>query len=252
MPPLAEQTAKARKLVAILREPEYRRALRRGVAASVEHQAIPLRGDFLTVIDAGANRGQFATFAAFRFPRADLLCFEPLPKAAARLRRAVGNVGRLTLWNVALGATDEQAELHVSAADDSSSLLAIGQRQREEFPGTEERSTATVAVRRLDGLLAPTALRSPVLLKIDVQGGELAVLQGAEAILGLIDAVLVEVSFVELYTGQALADAVWDHLRGHGFSCRGVWSITYGRSGECLQGDLLFGRVGFEPLDVSQ
>ena len=250
MPLLAEQAAKARKLLAVLQEPEYRRALRHGVAASVEHEAMPLRGDFLTVIDAGANKGQFATFAARRFPRAALLCFEPLPEAAARLRRAVGNVRRLKLWNVALGAADEQAEFHVSAADDSSSLLAIGARQREEFPGTAERTTTKVDVRRLDGLLEPNDLENPVLLKIDVQGGELAVLQGAEAILASIDAVLVEVSFVELYTGQALADAVWDHLRRHGFSCRGVWSMTYGRSGECLQGDLLFARVGFEPLAV--
>ena len=250
MPRLAEQAAKARKLLVVLQVPEYRRALRHGVAASVEHDAMPLRGDFLTVIDAGANKGQFATFAARRFPRAALLCFEPLPEAAARLRRAVGNVGRLKLWNVALGTADEQAEFHVSAADDSSSLLAIGARQLAEFPGTAERTTTKVDVRRLDGLLEPTELSRPVLLKIDVQGGELAVLQGAEAILGSIDAVLVEVSFVELYTGQALADEVWDHLRGHGFTCRGVWSMTYSRGGECLQGDLLFARAGFEPLAV--
>jgi len=250
VPPLAAHVAKARKLLAVLRVPDYRRALRHGVAASVEHEAMPLRGDFLTVIDAGANKGQFAIFAARRFPRAALLCFEPLPDAAARLRRAVGNVGRLKLWNVALGAADGQAEFHVSAADDSSSLLAIGARQRAEFPGTAERMTTTVDVRRLDGLLEPTELTRPVLLKIDVQGGELAVLQGAEASLESIDAVLVEVSFVELYTGQALADEVWEHLRHHGFSCRGVWSMTYGRSGECLQGDLLFARAGFEPLAV--
>ena len=89
-----------------------------------------------------------------------------------------------------------------------------------------------------------------MLLKIDVQGGELGVLQGAEEILQSIDAVLVEVSFVELYAGQALADEVWRHLQSHGFSCRGVWSMTYGVRGECLQGDLLFARAGFEPLSV--
>jgi FkbM family methyltransferase len=247
---VTQQAARFRKLLAVLREPRYRRALRYGVAASVEHEAIPLRNGFQTVIDAGANRGQFAVFAARRFPHATLICFEPLPEPGAQLRRAVGSHDRLKLWDVALGAANEEAEFHVSAADDSSSLLPIGQRQREEFPGTGERTTTKVQVRRLDDLFQPGELIAPILLKIDVQGGELAVLQGAEGILPAIDAVLVEVSFIELYAGQALADEVWDYLRSHGFSCRGVWSLSYGHKQECLQGDLLFARAGFEPLDV--
>jgi FkbM family methyltransferase len=250
VPALAQHVAKARKLTAVLREPKYRRALRYRVAASVEHEAMPLRADFRTVLDAGANKGQFATFAARRFPGSALICFEPLPQAGARLRKAVGNPRRLELYAVALGAENGEADFHVSAADDSSSLFAIGDRQRQEFPETAERTTIRVQVRRLDDLIEASALTAPVLLKIDVQGGELAVLQGAAGILESIDAVLVEVSFVELYTGQALADDVWEHLRGYGFSCRGVWSMTYGHRGECLQGDLLFARPGFEPLDI--
>jgi FkbM family methyltransferase len=202
------------------------------------------------VIDAGANRGQFAVFAARRFPGATLICFEPLPGPRAQLRRAFGTIDRVRVSDVALGAANKEAEFHVSAADDSSSLLPIGHRQREAFPGTDERTTMTVQVRRLDEVLRPDELVTPVLLKIDVQGGELGVLQGAEALLGSIDAVLVEVSFVELYSGQGLADEVWAHLQSHGFSWRGVWSMTYGPRRECLQGDLLFARAGFEPLSV--
>jgi hypothetical protein len=59
---------------------------------------------------------------------------------------------------------------------------------------------------------------------------------------------LIEASFVELYTGQALIDELWAFAREHGFSCRGVWSATYSRGGECLLADLLFARDGFEPL----
>jgi FkbM family methyltransferase len=202
------------------------------------------------VIDAGANRGQFAVFAARRFPGAALICFEPLPGPRAQLRRAVGRLDTLKVSDVALGAASQEAEFHVSAADDSSSLLPIGQRQREAFPGTDERATISVRVRRLDEVLRPEELVAPVLVKIDVQGGELGVLQGAQGLLRSIDAVLVEVSFVELYAGQALADEVWGHLHSHGFSCRGVWSITHGAKRECLQGDLLFARAGFEPLSV--
>jgi FkbM family methyltransferase len=218
------------------------------VAASVEHEAIPLRDDFGTVIDVGANRGQFAVFAARRFPRATLICFEPLPGPRAQIRRAVPDATRLRLLDVAIGSVAGEAEFHVSAADDSSSLLPIGQRQRVVFPGTEELSTMTVQVRRLDDVLAADELTGPTLLKVDVQGGELAVLQGAQQLLASVDAVLIEASFVELYAGQALIDAVWQELRNQGFSCRGIWSPTYGPQGECVQGDLLFARREFEPL----
>jgi FkbM family methyltransferase len=209
---------------------------------------MPLRRDFRTVIDAGANRGQFAVYAARRFPQAVLICFEPLPAPADKLRRAVGIVDRLRVSEFALGAVSEAADFHVSAADDSSSLLPIGQRQREAFPGTGERTTIRIQVRRLDEVLRAEEMVEPVLLKIDVQGGELGVLQGADKVVRSIDAILVEVSFVELYSGQALADEVWDHLRSRGFSCRGIWSMTYGMGGRCLQGDLLFARRGFDPF----
>jgi FkbM family methyltransferase len=214
----------------------------------VEHDAIHLRRDFKTVIDAGANRGQFAVFAARRFPEAAIICFEPLPEPLARLRQATGNSPRVTLHDIALAETSGLAEFHVSVADDSSSLLPITPLQRTVFPGTEEQATRTVQIRRLDDVLRGGALLAPVLLKIDVQGGELGVLRGADDLMPSIDAVLVEVSFVELYAGQALADEVWSHLSSRGFSCRGAWSTAYGPRGECLQSDLLFARFGFDPL----
>jgi hypothetical protein len=87
-------------------------------------------------------------------------------------------------------------------------------------------------------------------LKLDVQGGELDALYGAEQLLQSVDAVLIEASFVELYEGQPLVGDVFDYLRSRRFSCVGVWSITYGRAKECLWGDFLFARDGFEPLNA--
>ncbi|MHB8656573.1 MAG: FkbM family methyltransferase [Solirubrobacteraceae bacterium] len=248
MPTFSRSVGRARKLASVLTQADYRRGLRHGVAASVEHEAIPLRRDFRTVIDAGANRGQFALVAAHRFPSATLLCFEPLSAPRARLVRVLEGRSGTRTFDVALGAKDETADFHVAGADDSSSLLPIGSRQRHEFPETAQRTTTTVQARRLDGVLSHRDLVAPVLLKIDVQGGELGVLQGAGGLLDSVDAVLVEASFIELYDGQALVDEVWELLHGAGFASRGVWSLVYGRQGICLQGDFLFARAEFEPF----
>lgn len=248
MPQFKRAFQRLQKLSRVLGEPSYRRGLRHGVAASTEHEAIPFRRDFATVVDVGANRGQFALFAARSFPRASLICFEPLEQPRARLRRVMAHRSGFRVFEVAASEQSGTAEFHVSRADDSSSLLPIGQRQRESFPGTEEQATIRVEVRRLDEVLQATDLAFPALLKIDVQGGELGVLKGATAVLGSVSAILVEASFVELYDGQPLVDEVWRFADAAGFVCRGIWSASYGTGGECLQADFLFSRPDFDPL----
>jgi hypothetical protein len=83
-------------------------------------------------------------------------------------------------------------------------------------------------------------LKSPALLKIDVQGYELAVLHGCASLLPRFSHVYIECSFVELYAGQALAAEVIEHLSDHGFDLRGVYNVQYDPLGCALQADLLF------------
>lgn len=239
---------RARKLARTLAEPRYRRALRHGVAAATEHEAIPFRRDFATIIDVGANRGQFAVFADLAFPSAKIICFEPLSEPLARLRRVMAGRPGFTAFPFALSDERRTANFHVAEAEDSSSLFPIGERQRQSFRGTAERTTTAVQVRRLDEVLQPSDLINPVLLKADVQGGELGVLQGAGDLLEAVDAILVESSFVELYEGQPLVDDIWSFTSAAGFVCRGVWSVTYDARGHCLQADVLFSRREFVPL----
>ncbi len=231
---------RARKLARLASDPGYWPALRKGVAASVEHSRIPLEPGFATVLDVGASRGQFALFAARRFPRAEIHCFEPLPGPAADLRSVLAD--RVVLHRTAVGSSTGMATINVSARDDSSSLLTIGDRQRAEFPGTGAESTIEVPLTTLDDAL-PTAPSRPCLLKIDVQGLELEVLKGAAGTLPSVDAALVECSFVELYEGQALAGDVIEHLRDAGLELAGVHEVSYSADGTAIQADFLFRRA---------
>lgn len=142
---------------------------------------------------------------------------------------------------IAVGSERGELDLHVSARDDSSSLLPIGAGQLNAFPGTQETHRERVRVGVLADFLTASLLR-PTLLKIDVQGYELAVLVGAGGSLELVDEIIVECSFVELYTGQPMADAVVCHLRAAGFALAGVYGVTRTGRGVCLQADLLFRR----------
>ena len=233
---------KVGKLGRLTRRPVYVSALRHGVAAAVEHDRIPFAHDFATVIDVGAGRGQFALVARRRFASASLHCFEPLPEARDKLVALVGSRRDVRIYGFALGSTGTSAQLHISAKGDSSSLLPITPRQVEAFPGTGERDRMVVRQARLDEVMEADRLAAPTLLKIDVQGYELEVLRGAEHVLHLMDEILVECSFAELYADQPLVDGVVCHLQSKGFVPAGVFSVVHDRAGRCLQADFLFQR----------
>jgi len=235
---------RASKIRRLLRRPQLWRAtalgLRDGVFPSLEHASVRFGAQFATVLDVGASRGQFALFALSRFPGAKLICFEPLPEARAIAHKVLE--GRdIELHGVALGSSPGETALHVSARDDSSSLLPIGSQQIAAFPGTQESHEIVVSVDVLETYLAKDIAR-PCLLKIDVQGYELDVLRGAGLGLSCVDEIFVEVSFVELYTGQALADDVIRYLAEHGFRLTDIHDVVRAADGMALQADMLFGR----------
>jgi len=234
---------KLRKFIVLLRRSSWRRAARRGVAAAVEHRAVPFGHDFATVVDVGAHHGQFALLALELFPRARIFCVEPLPDALERLGATVEPVGRVTVLAAAAAAEEGRRQLHVSRKTDSSSLLPILKPYVDAFPGTEEARTLEVEARTLDSMVAER-IRRPCLLKVDAQGGELEVLAGAEASLHQVDVAYVECSFVEFYQGQALADEVIGAFFRCGLRLHGVYSLVRDATGRCLQADLLFRRAG--------
>jgi FkbM family methyltransferase len=141
----------------LLRRPSWRRAVRKGVAAAVEHRNVPFGHDFATVVDVGAHHGQFALLALELFPRSRILCVEPLPDGLQRLRATVEPSGRVT---VLAAAEAGNRELHVSRKTDSSSLLPILKVHVDAFPGTEEACTLEVEAKTLDSMVAERIQRS--------------------------------------------------------------------------------------------
>jgi len=114
---------KSGKLAAIFKSHYYRtRLLRHRVAAGVEHARVISGLDCRTVVDIGANRGQFALVARQCQSQARVISFEPLPAAAATFCAVFADDDRVTLHEVAIGPVPGNATIHISRRDDSSSL----------------------------------------------------------------------------------------------------------------------------------
>ena len=211
------------------------------VFAAVEHSVV-LEGNFATIIDVGANRGQFSLAARNFVPDATIVAFEPLPAAAETYRSVFAADPQVSLYEVALAANVASETMHVSMNDDSSSLRSPSDIQQNLFPGSQEVGSFAVTTARLSRYLSELRVNSPALLKIDVQGSELEVLAGAGQQLALFDVIYCECSFEELYRGQALASSVIQYLDDFGFLLAGVYNPCYDSRGRCVQADLLFRR----------
>lgn len=199
--------------------------------------------DFRSVIDVGASVGTFSAAARHVFPHARVYAFEPLGIAFDEFQRRNGSDPMIHCRRVALGSHKLRLPIHVDRYLYSSSLLRMTGVHQEAFPYTGPVAEEAVEVIPLDDAIPPSCLERPALLKIDVQGYELEVLAGAGTILDAVDALICEMSFVELYAGQPRFDAVYRFIVEHGFEFGGaVHQLRHPRTGEVLQMDGLFRR----------
>lgn len=211
------------------------------VLVGAEHRHI-LDTCLATIVDIGANRGQF-TLASRRWaPCARVIAFEPLSGPARVFRALFADDEQVALHEVAIGPRLERREMHVSARDDSSSLLPISSLQSKIFPGTMEVATIEIKVAPLDAFVPQDKIIGPAMLKLDVQGFEYEALVGCESLLSRFDFIYCECSFVELYSCQKLAADVIEWLAKRGFHIKGMYNPSYDAQGLAVQADLLFHR----------
>jgi len=238
---------KVKKVYRLLSLPGALKYILKMIYPSVEHMhLIKIFDKINTVVDIGANKGQFSSLIRILFPNAFIYAFEPLNNPAIFFKKAFKDDNHTKLFNLAIGPTDEIEEIHVSRREDSSSILPITELQVINFPGTEEIKTEQVVQKRLISVLDSICICKPALLKIDVQGYELQVLEGSKELLQYFDWIYVECSFAELYKGQALAWEIISSLSDHKFKLVGVYNIFY-QNGVAIQGDFLF-KQNFEKL----
>ena len=189
--------------------------------------------EFRTVIDVGVARGTPGLYKVL--PEAVYHLVEPSPDARPHVERLLREING-DYHAVAAGAEDGAVAFFNH--DDISGSSLYAQVEGEALDGQR----IEVPMRRLDSLL-PCDMARPVLLKVDTQGHELAVIEGARELLPTIDAVILETSMMEFRTGIPIFHEVIAAMAARGFV---VYDLLEGHE-RLLDGALAQVDVAFVP-----
>lgn len=169
------------------------------------------------VLDVGANVGQYGRLLRDSGYRGRIVSFEPQREQFERLREAAAGDPAWECRHLALGERDGEAVIHVGGHSETSSFLPVLE-ELHEVDAWRPAGSESVAMSRLDSV-AGEVIRDGErpYLKLDVQGYELAVLEGARATLGRVRALESELAVVPQYAGQPSYREVIDALDAEGF-----------------------------------
>ncbi len=195
--------------------------------------------NFKTIFDIGANEGQFAGAILKLYPTAKIHSFEPLHNTFLKLQENFKNNINVTPYNFALGKYNEDRDIFCNEYSPSSSLLEMLDLHKTNFDFAVKVQPSKISIRRLDDFFNQPVV-GPVLLKIDVQGFEMNVLEGGKNVLKQADVLLIEVSFVRLYKDEPLFDDIYSYLVKEGFYYAGNVEQLMGSDNQILQADALF------------
>jgi len=196
-----------------------------------------------TVLDIGANDGQFALEIHEKLPHAAIYSFEPLHDAYQKLMERMRRVPGFHAFNIGLGEAAATATIHRSSFSPSSSLLPMAALHKKLYPKSAEATPETITLKRLDDIQDELPQSGNLLVKLDVQGYEDKVLRGGSAVIARAKVLITEASYVTLYEGQPLFDDIYTVARELGFIYAGSRERHYSpATGELIYEDALFVR----------
>lgn len=199
-----------------------------------------------TVLDIGANIGQYGQELRrdMRFS-GNIISFEPQSAAFELLKKNAAHDPKWEVNNFALGDKNGTANINIAGNSHSSSLLGMLSSHIDSAPSSSYIGSETTDVKTLDSIIDNyCSVRNNVYLKVDTQGFEHKVIEGAEKSLERIRMIQLEMSLIPLYDGQVLFDDLHGLLTGKGFK---LVSLEQGfvdqRSGHLLQVDGIYHRM---------
>lgn len=197
----------------------------------------------ITIFDVGANRGQSINCYREKFPNCSITSFEPNPATFSLLEKTWGDVHGVTLNPVALTSYTGNASFYATRVSEASSLLPPTEQIIElSSEHKYDHETINVPTMTLDHYCQSNNTPHIDILKLDTQGAELSIMEGAVKLLqeGNISVIYSEVIFAETYKGQTSLTDLMSYLEKYNYK---VWDISpflYTRNERIWAANVLF------------
>ncbi len=197
------------------------------------------------IFDIGANTGQFSVMLFKLGYNGRIVSFEPLSSAYEELKN---KSKKFTGWTIAgrcaLGDVDGEIDINISKNSISSSPLKIMEEHTSAAPDSQYIGCEKTKICKLDTVFDKYILgEKNIFIKIDTQGFEEKILNGAVESVKRAKGLLIETSLVRLYEGQALFPQIYDRMQKQGFELTGVQPAFINKqTGRVLQIDAIFFR----------
>jgi len=178
--------------------------------------------EFKVIVDAGANVGSVSLDFAYYFPKAKILAFEPITSTYEKLQLQAQKHKNIMPVKLALGEGKYQVNISLNIEDTINSIASPP--SEENISGTE-----TINVESLDRYIDEHQLSEVDVLKIDVEGFEFKVLDGADQLVrNSIKAIILEVGYERSNSKVHFSD-VEVYMEKMGFQCCGVYDLSKSR-----------------------
>ena len=198
------------------------------------------------VFDVGANVGQYAASLREGGYRGRIVSFEPLTSAFSRLEASTEADPLWQVVNIGLGDRDERATINIAGNSQSSSLLDMLPAHLKSAPESAYVGKEEITVSRLDSVFSKYHRQGDrTFLKLDAQGYERKILEGASLSMRDILGIQLEMSIEPLYNNEMPYLEMLGYLAGMGFTLASI-EPGFGDpvSGRMLQMDGIFFRAG--------
>lgn len=195
------------------------------------------------VLDIGANAGQFGSELRSFGYQGKIVSFEPLPVAYQSLtKKAQNDANWIVHERCAIGSHSGRIDINVAGNSVSSSILPMLASHLNSAPQSEYTHTVKADMITLDSIYMQYCSNDDaVLIKIDTQGYEWQVLDGALASLQACKGVLIELSLVPLYENQRLWLDIHERLKTLNFELYNLQPVFIDdQTGRTLQFDGIF------------
>jgi FkbM family methyltransferase len=198
-----------------------------------------------TVLDIGANTGQFAQMLRDIGYSNRILSFEPLSSAYEVLKNRAKTDSNWQAFNFGIGDKEDKLEINISKNSKSSSLLSMSAVHLEAEPTAKYIGKEWVEIQKIDTIFSDICEPSEnIYMKLDTQGFEMRVLNGAKRSLSFIDTIQMEMSLVQLFEGEPLFNEMYAYMTSEGYSLVEIENgFADGRTGQLLQVDGIFHRL---------